>query len=161
MEDDDELVEGKERVAYYWNDLDKAGEGEMEEFESLFENRIDKISQTIQEELDSGCDRAYILSDHGFVSLPESPDLDDIYPPDEANHVTRRWVAGTDLPEDGDGVVVDEDTQLGYIGESTEIRVLADPIQRFRNQGLSDAKFYHGGALPQEFVLNFITITQE
>jgi len=38
---------------------------------------------------------------------------------------------------------------------------LADPIQRFRNQGLPDARFYHGGILPQEFVLNFVTITQE
>jgi len=60
------------------------------------------------------------------------------------------------------GVLLDdEDTHLGYLDDDARVSILADPIQRFRNQGLPDARFYHGGILPQEFVLNFVTITQE
>jgi hypothetical protein len=149
------------RVAYYWNDLDKTGEEELTDFESVFSDRIETISEIICEKLDQGeWDRAYILSDHGFVSLPRSVDIDDIHPPDDAEKVTRRWVAGTDL-EDAPGVLLDENAHLGYLDDDTDIRALADPIQRFRNQGLPDARFYHGGVLPQEFVLNFVTVTRE
>jgi len=160
--EDDESGWSNTRVAYYWNDLDKAGEKELTDFEALFSDRIEKISDIICEKLDQGeWDRAYILADHGFVSLPQSIDLDGIYPPDEAEQVTRRWVAGTNIDEDAPGVLLDENTHLGYLDDDTKISVLADPIQRFRNQGIPDARFYHGGVLPQEFVLNFVTITQE
>ena len=153
---------GETRVVYYWNDLDKTGEEELTDFEALFSDRIETISDIICEKLEQGeWDRAYILADHGFVSLPRSVDIDDIYPPDGAEDVTRRWVAGADLDEEGPGVLLDENAHLGYLGGETKIRALADPIQRFRNQGLPDARFYHGGILPQEFVLNFVTITQE
>mgnify|MGYP000427533838 FL=1 len=150
------------RVAYYWNDLDKAGEEELTDFEAVFSDRIETISDIICEKIDRGeWDRAYILADHGFVSLPQSVDIDDIHPPDEAEKVTRRWVAGEDLDADAPGVLLDENAHLGYLDDDTRISALADPIQRFRNQGLPDARFYHGGVLPQEFVLNFVTITQE
>ncbi|AGN01219.1 PglZ domain-containing protein [Salinarchaeum sp. Harcht-Bsk1] len=163
MQSDDEKVGwGENRVAYYWNDLDKAGEEELTDFEHVFSDRIETISEIICEKLQKGeWDRAYILADHGFVSLPRQIDIDDIHPPDGAEHVTRRWVAGEDLDDDGPGVLLDENAHLGYLDGETKIRALADPIQRFRNQGLPDARFYHGGVLPQEFVLNFVTITQE
>jgi hypothetical protein len=70
-------------------------------------------------------------------------------------------VTGADLDTDPPGVLLDGDAHLGYLDDDTRISVLADPLQRFRNQGLSDARFYHGGVLPQEFVLNFVTITRE
>ncbi|QLC34345.1 BREX-5 system phosphatase PglZ [Halarchaeum sp. CBA1220] len=150
------------RVAYYWNDLDKAGEKELTDFEALFSDRIEKISDIICEKLNQGeWDRAYILADHGFVSLPQSVDIDDIHPPDEAEQVTRRWIAGSNLDDHAPGVLLDENAHLGYLDDDTKISALADPIQRFRNQGLPDARFYHGGVLPQEFILNFVTITQE
>lgn len=153
---------GETRVAYYWNDLDKTGEEGLTDFEGVFSDRIDKISTIICEKLDQGeWDRAYILADHGFVSLPGSVDLDDMHPPEEAEKVTRRWVAGEHLDEDAPGVLLDENAHLGYLDEDTKVSVLADPIQRFRNQGIPDARFIHGGVLPQEFVLNFVTITQE
>jgi hypothetical protein len=57
--------------------------------------------------------------------------------------------------------MLDSDSHLGYLNDDTQANILADPIQRYRNQGLPDARFYHGGILPQEFVLNFVTITQE
>jgi hypothetical protein len=153
---------GQPRVAYYWNDLDKAGEEELTDFEGVFRDRIDAIARIICDKLgNNGFDRAYILSDHGFVSLPQSVDIDDIHPPEEAEKVTRRWVAGEKLDDDAPGVLLDEDAHLGYLDDDTRVSALADPIQRFRNQGLPDARFYHGGVLPQEFVLNFVTITQE
>ena len=159
---DDEVGWSNTRVAYYWNDIDSAGEKELTDFESLFSDRIETISQIICEKLDKGeWDRAYILSDHGFVSLPKHVDIDDLHPPATAETVTRRWVAGADLSSTDSGVLLGEKTRLGYLNDDSRISILADPIQRFRNQGLPDARFYHGGILPQEFVLNFVTITQE
>ncbi|REA02891.1 BREX-5 system phosphatase PglZ [Haloferax sp. Atlit-6N] len=161
-DEDDEVGWSNTRVAYYWNDIDETGEKELTNFEELFSDRIDAISRIICEKLRKGeWDRAYILSDHGFVSLPRHVDIDDLHPPAEAEKVTRRWVAGKNLDDDAPGVLLDEDTHLGYLDESARVSILADPIQRFRNQGLPDARFYHGGVLPQEFVLNFVTITQE
>jgi hypothetical protein len=159
---DDETGWSNTRVAYYWNDIDETGEQELTNFEAVFRDRIDAISGIICEKLEKGeWDRAYILSDHGFVSLPKHVDIDDLHPPEGAETVTRRWVAGGDLDDDAPGVLLDEDAHLGYLADGTEISILADPIQRFRNRGLPDARFYHGGVLPQEFVLNFVTITQE
>jgi len=159
---EDEVGWSNTRVAYYWNDIDETGEEELTDFEDLFTDRINAISQIICEKLRKGeWDRAYILSDHGFVSLPRHVDIDDLHPPDEAEKVTRRWIAGKNLDDDVPGVLLDEDTHLGYLDEDARVSILADPIQRFRNQGLPDARFYHGGVLPQEFVLNFVTITQE
>ncbi len=159
---DDEVGWSSTRVAYYWNDIDESGEKELTNFEEVFSDRIDTISHIICEKLRKGeWDRAYILSDHGFVSLPKHVDIDDINPPDEAQKVTRRWVAGTDLDDNSPGVLLDENTHLGYLDDEARVSILADPIQRFRNQGVPDARFYHGGVLPQEFILNFVTITQE
>jgi hypothetical protein len=159
---DDEAGWSETRVAYYWNDIDETGETELTDFEALFSDRIEAISRIICEKLRKGkWDRAYILSDHGFVSLPSHVGIDDLYPPDEAETVTRRWISGANLANDASGVLLDENTHLGYLNNDTKISALADPIQRFRNQGLPDARFYHGGVLPQEFVLNFVTITQE
>ncbi|UPM44168.1 BREX-5 system phosphatase PglZ [Halocatena salina] len=150
------------RVAYYWNDIDKGGEEGLTDFEELFTDRIRKISDIICEKLDQGeWDRAYVLSDHGFISLPKRVDIDDIHPPDSAETITRRWIAGENIDENAPGVLLDENAHLGYLNDDTKLSVLADPIQRFRNRGLPNARFYHGGVLPQEFVLNFITITQE
>ena len=70
--EDEEAGWGDTRVAYYWNDLDKAGEKELTDFEALFSDRIEKISDIICEKLDQGeWDRAYILADHGFVDTGE------------------------------------------------------------------------------------------
>ncbi|WP_302080585.1 BREX-5 system phosphatase PglZ [Salinibaculum rarum] len=162
QDEDDQMGWSNTRVAYYWNDIDDTGEKEITDFEEAFSDRLDTISNIICEKLQKGeWDRAYILSDHGFVSLPKHVDINDLHPPDNAEKVTRRWVAGTDLDDNGPGVLLDEDTHLGYLNDDTKVRILTDPIQRFRNQGLPDARFYHGGVLPQEFVLNFVTITQE
>jgi hypothetical protein len=165
MENPDESDEttgwNQTRVAYYWNDIDKAGEGELTDFEGVFSDRLDTIADIIEGKLGSGgFDRAYILTDHGFVSLPKHVDIDDVFAPDRTDKISRRWIAARDL-DDPPGVRLDEGTQLGYLDDDTTVSVLTDPIQRFRNQGIDDGRFYHGGALPQEFVLNFVRITQE
>lgn len=161
-QDGDETGWSNTRVAYYWNDIDEAGEKELTDFESLFTDRIETLTDIICEKLEQGeWDRAYILTDHGFVSLPESTDIEDINPPNGAEEVTRRWVAGANVDGDSAGALLGEDSHLGYLDEETEINSLADPLQRYKKRGLSDARFYHGGVLPQEFVLNFVTITRE
>lgn len=159
---EDEVGWSNTRVAYYWNDIDETGEKELTDFEELFSNRIDAISRIICEKLRKGeWDRAYILSDHGFVSLPRHVDIDDLQSPSNAEKVTRRWVAGTNLDDDAPGVLLDEDAHLGYLDDDTRLSILTDPIQYFKKRGVPNARFYHGGVLPQEFVLNFVTITQE
>lgn len=160
--EDDETGWSSDRVAYYWNDLDKTGEEELADFESVFDDRIDTIADIICDRLDEGgWDRAYVLSDHGFVSLPENVGIAPVHPPTSAEKVTRRWVAGHDLGGDSPGVRLDDSAHLGYLDSNTEISILADPLTRFRNRGFSNARFYHGGVLPQECILNFVTITPE
>jgi len=159
---DESSWSNKTRVAYYWNDIDEAGEKELTDFEEVFDDRVEKISKIVRKKLDQGeWDRAYILADHGFVSLPRSGSVEAVNPPSSSDTVTRRWAAGQNIGRDSVGVSIDRSTRLGYIGDSADIDALTKPLQRFRNQGLPDSRFYHGGALPQEFVLNFVTITQE
>ena len=62
---------------------------------------------------------------------------------------------------DSSSAPLDEEAHLSYLDDERDISALADPIQRIRNRDLSDAWFSHGGVLPQESVLNFVTITQE
>jgi hypothetical protein len=62
------------------------------------------------------------------------------------------------MGEDAPGVLLDDSARLGYL--DADVRILASPLKRFSKQGVGDARFYHGGLLPQEFVLDFISITQ-
>lgn len=158
---DNEAGWSNKRVAYYWNDIDDLGELGLQRFQEQFSDRIERISAIICEKLRKGeWDRAYVLSDHGFVSHPNCDRIDTHDTPDDAAVVKRRWIAGTDLDEDAPGVLLDEKTHLGYLEDDTRISVLADPNKRFGGRGIESKPFFHGGGLPQEFVLNFITITQ-
>lgn len=66
-----------------------------------------------------------------------------------------------DEAADDDPVVPGGDDGVAAVEGVTDENVLADSTRRFRSQGLPDARFYHGGGRPREFVLNFVTITQE
>jgi hypothetical protein len=79
--------------------------------------------------------------------------------PPEASDSGRRWIAGEDVGESAPGVLLDSSARLGYL--DANVRILASPLQRFSKQGLGDARFFHGGLLPQEFVLDFISISQD
>lgn len=148
------------RVAYFSNDVDDMGEAELDDLEALLARRVEALASFIHEKLDRGeWDTAYVVTDHGFMLLPQGLDMEAISRPDEAEDSARRWVAGEDIDEDAPGVLLDESARLSYL--DANVSVLANPLQRFRKQGMDDSRFYHGGLLPQEFVLDFISITKE
>jgi hypothetical protein len=147
------------RVVYYSNDLDDMGEKGLEELESLLSQRVQGIADMIAERLDQGrWDHAYVLTDHGFVNLPTSVNIEGEPRPDGTVDSSRRWIAGEGM-QDGPGVLLDGDARLGYLED--DVNILADPTKRFEKQGLGDSYFYHGGIMPQEFVLDLISITKE
>ncbi|KZX50050.1 BREX-5 system phosphatase PglZ [Haloarcula sp. K1] len=147
------------RVAYFKNDLDDIGEKELSDLEAMLARRVDSLAEFIGTKLEQGeWDQAYVLTDHGFVLLPDSASPEKISRPTEASDSGRRWIAGEDVDADSPGVLLDSSTRLGYL--DANVSVLASPLKRFKKQGLGDARFYHGGLLPQEFVLDFISITQ-
>lgn len=148
------------RVAYYQNDLDDIGEKELSDLETLLDQRVDSLADFIGQKVDQGdWDQAYVLTDHGFVLLPEGESPEKISRPSEATDSSRRWVAGEDIDAEAAGVLLDANTRLSYLNDP--VNILVNPLERFSKQGLGDARFYHGGLLPQEFVLDFISITKE
>ena len=54
------------------------------------------------------------------------------------------------IDEDAPVAPHNKNAHLGYLDNDTKVSVLADSIQRFRNQELPDARFYYGGVLSQE-----------
>ena len=146
------------RVAYFKNDIDDIGEKELSDLEAMLARRVDSLAEFIGTKLEQGeWDQAYVLTDHGFVLLPDNASPEKISRPAEASDSGRRWIAGEDVDENSPGVLLDSSSRLGYL--DANVSVLASPLKRFRKQGLGDARFYHGGLLPQEFVLDFISIT--
>jgi len=147
------------RVAYFKNDLDNIGEKELSDLERLLAQRVDSLAEFIGEKIEQGeWDQAYILTDHGFVLLPETVTPEKISRPSGTTDSGRRWISGEGMGEDAPGVLLDDSARLGYL--DADVRILASPLKRFSKQGVGDARFYHGGLLPQEFVLDFISITQ-
>jgi hypothetical protein len=147
------------RVAYFKNDLDNIGEKELSDLEEMLAQRVDSLAAFIGKKIEQGeWDQAYVLTDHGFVLLPDDVTPEKISRPTEASDSGRRWIAGEDVDEDSPGVLLDASTRLGYL--DANVSAFASPLKRFSKQGVGDARFYHGGLLPQEFVLDFISITQ-
>jgi hypothetical protein len=147
------------RVAYFKNDLDNMGEKELSDLEGMLAQRVDSLANFIGTKIEQGeWDQAYVLTDHGFVLLPDDVTPEKISRPTEASDSGRRWIAGEDVDEDSPGVLLDASTRLGYL--DANVSAFASPLKRFSKQGVGDARFYHGGLLPQEFVLDFISITQ-
>lgn len=68
-------------------------------------------------------------------------------------------MAGKSIDEDTLVALLNKNAHLGYLDDDTRVSVLPDPIQRFHNQGLPDARFYHGGVFSKEFVLDFVNIS--
>jgi hypothetical protein len=140
------------RVAYFKNDLDNIGEKELSDLEEMLARRIDSLADFIGTKIEQGeWDQAYIL-------LPRDVTPEKISRPAEASDSGRRWIAGKGVDEDAPGVLLDASTRLGYL--DANVSAFASPLKRFSKQGVGDARFYHGGLLPQEFVLDFISITK-
>jgi hypothetical protein len=147
------------RVAYFKNDLDNIGEKELSDLEEMLARRVDSLAEFIGTKIEQGeWNQAYVLTDHGFVLLPRDVTPEKISRPTEASESGGRWIAGEDVDEDSPGVLLDASARLGYL--DANVSTFASPLKRFSRQGLADARFYHGGLLPQEFVLDFISITQ-
>lgn len=147
------------RIAYFDQELDKIGENELAQIEKKLENRVSQLVELISEKVKKGgLERAFVVADHGFVLLPKQTDISSFSAKESAETVARRYVAGDELEKTEYGIKFEE-SDLPYL--QTKLITLVDPFQRFRKKGLSDSRYYHGGALPQEFILNFLVVKQE
>lgn len=148
----------KPRVAYFDTEIDDIGENDLDAIEQKLTVRVNQLAEFISTQMERGrWERAFVVADHGFVLLPDDPTFERINPPDNATEVKRRYVAGENLDAGGAGILLDG--QLAITGHlSTQTKVLVNPLQRFRKQAISNSRYYHGGALPQEFILNFLRI---
>ncbi len=146
------------RVAYYSKEIDDYGEASMQDIERRLAERVRTLADEIFNRVRKGdWNRAYVVTDHGFVLLPEDAQFEDLTPP--GGDVKRRRVAAEDLSDDGPGVLLtgDQTPELfSYL--SSPVRLLLDPQHRFKKQGIPDSRYYHGGALPQECILSFLKI---
>jgi hypothetical protein len=145
-------------IAYYDKELDDVGEGEIGDIERHFTDYIEDLAGTIRRKLeDENWDRIYVVTDHGFVLLPEGSTMQSVSSPTSDTEVKYRRVAGDNLERLGSGVHLSPDTAgLDYL--NTNLQVLVDPRQFFSKQGYDDSRFYHGGLLPQESMLCFLEI---
>jgi hypothetical protein len=125
----------------------------------MLARRVNALAEFTGTKLEQGeWDQAYVLTEHGFGLLPDTASTEKISRPAEASDSGHRWIAEDDMDEDSPGVLLGSSSRLGYL--DLDVSVLASPLKWFRKQGLGDTRFYHGGLLPQEFVLDFISITQ-
>jgi hypothetical protein len=139
-------------------ELDEYGEESLDDIENKIDRRLETIKEQIKQKLETGgYDKAFIVTDHGFMLMPEDYKAEKISPSDNAVDVNRRWCAGNDL-EPKNGVELDKD-DLNYL--QSPITLLVNPHQRYRNQGVSDKRYFHGGGMPQEFILNFIKLEEK
>jgi hypothetical protein len=145
-------------VAYFDTELDAIGENNLNRIEQKLAQRVQELARLVFEKMrQSDCSRGYVVTDHGFVLLPEQTGFQALDAPE--GDIERRRVAAEELPGDEQhGVQVSRETiaDLSYL--ETPVRLLVDPQQRYRKQGISDARYYHGGALPQECILSFLEI---
>ena len=145
------------RVAYMLTELDDYGEKSLDDIEGLLAQRVEKLANQIFEKLRKGrWSRAHVITDHGFVLLPEDTGFDAKTPPE--GDVARRRVAGAHVDDSQHGVRIHRKRQpdLSYL--HTPVRILVHPQERFRKRGIEDKRYYHGGALPQECIISFLSI---
>lgn len=147
-------------IAFYDKELDDVGEGEIGDIERHFEDYIEDLSEIIRRKLvDENWDRIFVVTDHGFVLLPDDTVMESIPNDVEGSEVKYRRIAGNTLDDIGSGVFLSTDTAgLEYL--NTNLQLLVDPHQYFSKRGYTGNKFYHGGLLPQECMLSFLEIQQ-
>lgn len=154
---DDERAWSQGRVAHTITELDEYAEKELPNIEDLLAERVEKLADRIFEKLNKGrWSRAYVITDHGFVLLPENTDFAPLTPPE--GDVARRRVAGANVADSQHGILLhrEEQNDLSYLHDP--VRILVQPQERFSKRGVSDKRYYHGGALPQECIISFLEI---
>lgn len=156
--DDREEGWGEHRIAYYDKEIDEVGEGEIGEMVHHFDNYVTELAEMIRDKLENkNWDRIYVVTDHGFVLLPEGTTTESVPSNAPDSEVKYRRVAGDDLSGLTNGVEVSGSTPgLDYL--KTDLQLLVDPRQHFSKQGYSGDRYYHGGLLPQECMLSFLEI---
>lgn len=145
------------RVAFIDSDIDKGGEAEIAEIEEHLSRHVETLAKNIGDRLrQDGWSKAFVVTDHGFVLLPEGKSMEGIKPPDSAEAVSLRCAAPAGHGE-GPGVRLEPGRPgLDYL--ETSVRVLLEPQQRFTKRGLSDRRYFHGGLSLQESILLFLEI---
>ncbi len=139
-------------------ELDEYGEEALDDIENKISRRLETLKNQIEQKLETGgYDKAFIVTDHGFMLMSEDYTAEGISPSEKASDVNRRWCSGNNL-EPKNGLVLDKD-DLSYLESS--VNLLVNPYQRYRNQGISDERYFHGGGMPQEFILNFVKIEEK
>ncbi|WP_257301031.1 BREX-5 system phosphatase PglZ [Haloarchaeobius sp. FL176] len=156
--DDRESGWGQHQIAYYDKEIDEVGEGEIGEMVHHFHDYVSELASMIRQKLDEeSWDRIYVVTDHGFVLLPEGTTTEAVPSDTPDSEVKYRRVAGDDLSGLSNGVHVSASTPgIDYL--DTGLQVLVYPRQHFSKQGYSGDRYYHGGLLPQECMLSFLEI---
>lgn len=149
------------QIAYYDKEIDDIGETALDNPESHFSNYVDELYELIIEKLENeNWDRIFVVTDHGFVLLPKDTAMESISNYNGEGEVKYRRIAGDDVEAEGTGVrVTGQSPGTEYL--KTPVRLLAKPRQYHSKSGLTDERYYHGGVLPQECVLNFLRIEKE
>jgi hypothetical protein len=156
--DDPEREWQDTHIAYYDKELDDVGEGEIGDIGSHFRDYIDDLQQLISKKLDKqGWDRLYVVTDHGFVLLPEGTNMEPVTTSYEQSEMKYRRVAGDAVEHSGLGVLLTPNTQGAEYLE-TNVRLLVEPRHHYSKKGYSKSRYYHGGMLPQECMLSFLQI---
>jgi hypothetical protein len=146
------------RIAYYDKELDDVGEGEIGDIERHFDDYIEDLVEVIRQKLaNENWDRIYVVTDHGFVLLPEETMMESIPVDVPQSEIKYRRVAGDELDNTGSGVYLPSETAgLDYL--DTNLQILANPRHHFSKQNYRTSRYYHGGLLPQECMLSFLEI---
>ena len=91
-------------VAYMDTELDDIGETDLAEIEKKLADRVEELADLIFKKMRQGnWTRAYVVTDHGFVLLPEQTTFEALTSP--TGEIKRRRVAGEELDQQGPGVL--------------------------------------------------------
>ena len=165
MKTDDarEFTDGARVVYIYHNIIDARGDSastESEAFDAV-SDCIEELGKLIKFCVNSlNAAKVWVTADHGFLYQQEAPDLTDksklSHKPAGAVIAKKRYIIGRALgtsPEAHHGRI--EDT-AGAEGDMEFW--IPRGANRFHFTG--GARFFHGGAMPQEVVVPVITVTQ-
>ena len=157
--------EENRHVAYFDTEIDDIGEDDLSKIEEKLARRVEELAELIEEVMARDTwTKAFVVADHGFVLLPEEQtSFESESPSVDKAEIKRRRVASRGHDKTfSESAMVDSSTPgFDYLNDDVCVELLTHPLQRFKKQGITDLRFYHGGGLPQEFILNFLEITKE
>jgi uncharacterized protein (TIGR02687 family) len=155
-----ELTAGKDVVYIYHNRIDAEGDHEGTEYKTFEAAReaIEDLLKLIPYVMNS-LNASYLLitADHGFIyhnSPPDDTDRNDAPDPQGAVVSKKRYKVGRDLPEHDRVLRGDLSATVGVDGD--EQFWVPHGTSRFHFSG--GARFFHGGAMPQEVIVPVVQI---